>query len=55
VLYGLTAPVLIGVILHICNNRRIIGTYVNKAGPNVLGALALLLMAAAAVALLVLI
>jgi len=55
VLYGVTAPVLIGVILHICNNRSIMGKYVNRFWPNVLGVLALLLMAAAGVALLVLI
>jgi len=53
VLYGLTAPVLIGVILHICNNRRIMGDYVNRRGSNVLGALALLVMAGAAIGLLV--
>jgi len=54
VLYGVTAPVLIGVILHICNNRSIMGDYVNGFWPNMLGALALILMAAAAVALVVL-
>jgi len=54
VLYGVTAPVLIGVILHICNNRSIMGDHVNGFWPNMLGALALILMAAAAVALVVL-
>lgn len=52
--YGVTAPVLICVILHICNNRSIMGDYVNGFWPNMLGALALILMAAAAVALVVL-
>ena len=52
VVYGVTAPVLIGIILHICNNRLIMGDNVNNRWTNVLGTLALLLMAAAAVLLL---
>ena len=51
VLYGLTAPVMIGLVLHICNNRKIMGDAVNKRGSNVLGFAALVLMTAAAVAL----
>ena len=34
VLYGLTAPVLIAIILRICNDRRILGTYVNTPWQN---------------------
>lgn len=53
VLYGLTAPVLIAIILRICNDRRILGTYVNTSWQNFWGALTLLCMTVAAVALLV--
>jgi Mn2+/Fe2+ NRAMP family transporter len=51
VLYGLTAPVMILVILHICNNPAIMGQAVNGRGTNILGSLAFVLMTAAAVAL----
>ncbi|MDP4151655.1 MAG: divalent metal cation transporter [Bacteroidota bacterium] len=52
VLYGLTSPVMIAVVLHICNNPKIMGTSVNRKGTNILGVTALILMTAAAVALL---
>lgn len=48
ILYGLTAPVLIAVILHICNNKKVMGEYTNARWSNFLGALALLLMTTAA-------
>jgi NRAMP (natural resistance-associated macrophage protein)-like metal ion transporter len=51
ILYGLTAPVMIVLVMHICNNPAIMGTEVNKRGSNILGSLALVLMTAAAVAL----
>ncbi len=51
VLYGLTAPVMIAIILHICNNRAIMGDSVNKKGTNLLGVLAFLLMTTSAIAL----
>ncbi|MDR3711994.1 MAG: divalent metal cation transporter [Puia sp.] len=51
VLYGLTAPVMIAVVLHICNNPVIMGESVNKRATNVFGVLALILMTAAAAAL----
>jgi NRAMP (natural resistance-associated macrophage protein)-like metal ion transporter len=51
VLYGLTAPVMIAIILHICNNKKIMGKNVNGWVLNVLGGIALLLMTAAAGAL----
>ena len=50
VLYGLTAPVLIGVILHICNDRSILGDYVNDRRKNIWAFITLLLMTSAAVA-----
>jgi len=52
ILYGLTAPVIIAIILHICNNKQIMGRHVNKLRSNILGGLTLLLMTVAAVALL---
>jgi Mn2+/Fe2+ NRAMP family transporter len=48
VLYGITAPVLIAVILHICNNKKIMGEYTNGRWSNFLGILALVLMTTAA-------
>jgi NRAMP (natural resistance-associated macrophage protein)-like metal ion transporter len=51
ILYGLTAPVMIALVLHICNNPAIMGTAVNGKGSNILGTLALILMTAAAIAL----
>jgi Mn2+/Fe2+ NRAMP family transporter len=51
ILYGLTAPVLIAVIMHIGNNKKIMGENTNSGFSNVLGFLTLLLMTAAAVGL----
>jgi NRAMP (natural resistance-associated macrophage protein)-like metal ion transporter len=51
ILYGLTAPVLIAIILHIGNNKKIMKSHTNKALSNILGGLTLLLMTAAAAAL----
>ena len=51
VFYGVTAPVMIAVILHICNNKKIMGRYTNRRLSNVLGFATLLLMLAAAIAL----
>lgn len=47
--YGVTAPVLIGIILHICNNKKIMGDYTNKRMSNILGIITLLVMAIAAI------
>jgi NRAMP (natural resistance-associated macrophage protein)-like metal ion transporter len=51
VIYGVTAPVLIAIVLHICNNKKIMGEYTNKLRSNILGSLTLLIMSVAAVAL----
>jgi Mn2+/Fe2+ NRAMP family transporter len=51
ILYGVTAPVLIAVILHIANNKKIMGEHTNTRLSNILGFLTLLLMTAAAVGL----
>lgn len=44
ILYGITAPVLIGIILHISNNKKIMGDYVNGIWMNILGFAALIIM-----------
>ena len=51
ILYGLTAPVMIAVLLHIGNNKKIMGQYTNSVLSNVLGTFTMVLMTAAAVAL----
>ncbi|ULQ56868.1 divalent metal cation transporter [Flavihumibacter rivuli] len=52
ILYGITAPILIAIILLICNNKNIMGPYTNSRMSNIMGVLTFLLMATAAVALL---
>ncbi|MBO9672547.1 MAG: divalent metal cation transporter [Sphingobacteriaceae bacterium] len=49
ILYGLTAPVLIILILLISNNKKIMGKFTNNLKSNILGVLTFLLMATAAV------
>jgi NRAMP (natural resistance-associated macrophage protein)-like metal ion transporter len=51
VLYGLTAPVLIGIIMHIGNNKKLMGEYTNRKSSNILGVATLLIMTGAAVTL----
>jgi len=48
ILYGVTSPVLIAVILHISNNKKVMGKFTNGKWSNILGIIALLLMTAAA-------
>ena len=48
ILYGLTSPVIIAIVLHISNNKAVMGEYTNGAWSNVFGGLAFLLMTAAA-------
>lgn len=48
ILYGLTAPVLIAIILHISNNKKIMGKDVNSKASNFLGFTTLILMTLAA-------
>lgn len=48
ILYGLTAPVLIAIILHISNNKKIMGKNINGKTSNILGFTALVLMTVAA-------
>src|ERR1700722_868740 len=49
--YGLTAPVMIAIVMHIGNNKKIMKTHVNSKLSNTLGFITLLIMTAAAVAL----
>jgi Mn2+/Fe2+ NRAMP family transporter len=49
ILYGLTAPVLIAIIIHIANNKKVMGKYTNGKTSNILGLVTLALMTFAAV------
>jgi NRAMP (natural resistance-associated macrophage protein)-like metal ion transporter len=51
ILYGLTAPFLVAVVLLISNNRKIMKEHTNTLFSNILGFLTLILMTGAAVAL----
>ena len=51
ILYGLTSPFLIAVILHIANNKKIMKENTNSKLSNVLGFVTLIVMTAAAIAL----
>lgn len=51
VLYGLTAPILIGIILHIANNKKVMGEFTNGKRSNILGLTALILMSISAIVL----
>ena len=42
--YGLTAPVLIALILHMCNQKKIMGNYTNGKLSNVIAIIALMIM-----------
>jgi NRAMP (natural resistance-associated macrophage protein)-like metal ion transporter len=48
ILYGMTAPILIALILLISNNKNIMGKHTNSITANVLGMMALLIMSTAA-------
>ncbi|OQP58949.1 iron transporter [Niastella vici] len=51
ILYGLTSPILIAIVLHIGNNKKIMGDYTNRALSNILGIITMIVMTAAAGAL----
>jgi len=48
ILYGLTAPVMIVLVLHLANNKAVMGEFTNGRVSNMLGLLTLVLMSAAA-------
>jgi Mn2+/Fe2+ NRAMP family transporter len=52
ILYGVTSPVMIAVIMHIGNNKKIMGEFTNKRASNILGVLTFFIMTVAAVVLL---
>jgi NRAMP (natural resistance-associated macrophage protein)-like metal ion transporter len=52
ILYGLTAPVLIAIILHIANNKKVMGEFTNGKVTNILGYITLIVMTVSAIALL---
>ena len=49
ILYGLTAPVLIAIILHISNDKKIMGKDTNGKTSNILGFATFILMSVTAV------
>lgn len=49
IVYGITAPVMVAIIIHICNNKRIMKDKTNGTLSNILGFIALILMTIAAV------
>lgn len=53
VLYGMIAPILIAIILHICNNKTIMGPYTNTSTTNRIGWITFLVMAVSSVFLLI--
>ena len=48
ILYGLTSPVIIAIVLHISNNKKVMGEYTNGFWSNFLGVGAFVLMTSAA-------
>ncbi|ESQ83154.1 hypothetical protein AEAC466_14935 [Asticcacaulis sp. AC466] len=48
ILYGVTSPVIIAIVLHISNNKAVMGEFTNGLWSNILGALTFVLMTAAA-------
>lgn len=51
ILYGLTSPVLIGILLHIANNKKIMKSHTNGKLSNWLGFITFIVMTAAAITL----
>ena len=52
ILYGVTSPVMIAIILHISNNKKVMGEFTNGKWSNITGIITLILMTVAAAALL---
>ena len=50
-LYGITSPILIAIILHISNNKKIMGKFTNGKWSNILGTTTLVLMTVSAIVL----
>lgn len=54
IVYGITAPIFIALILHICNNKAIMGRYTNSRLMNIIGGIAFLVMSIPALLLVIL-
>ena len=52
ILYGVTSPVMIAVIMHIGNNKKIMKSFTNRPLSNVLGLITFILMTSAAIVML---
>lgn len=52
ILYGITAPVMIVIVMLICNNKKIMGEFTNGKWSNMMGTVTFIVMSIAAVALL---
>jgi len=48
ILYGITSPIVIAIVLHISNNKAVMGEYTNGVWSNIFGAGTLVLMTCAA-------
>lgn len=46
ILYGIITPIFIAIILHISNNKKIMGQFINNRISNIIGLTALVLMLA---------
>lgn len=51
IVYGITAPIMIAIIMHVGNNKKIMKEYTNSRLSNTLGAITFVLMTAAAIGL----
>jgi NRAMP (natural resistance-associated macrophage protein)-like metal ion transporter len=51
ILYGVTSPIIIAIVMHIGNNKKIMSDYTNGKLSNILGVITLILMTAASVTL----
>jgi Mn2+/Fe2+ NRAMP family transporter len=51
ILYGVTSPVMIAVVMHIGNNKKIMNNFTNSHLSNILGMITFIVMAMAAIAL----
>ncbi|MFF5384302.1 NRAMP family divalent metal transporter [Pedobacter suwonensis] len=49
ILYGVTSPVIIAILLHISNNRKVMGAFTNGKVSNILGFATFLVMAVSAI------
>lgn len=52
IMYGITSPVMIAIILHISNNKKVMGEFTNGKWSNIFGVITFVLMTVAACALL---